>query len=535
MRNRRAHSTSTAAGADAPRPVRTVRTTRVVPVGELDDALAAVHRARHDVVAEVADPTSPGTFTLASGPFHHYVRRVTVDPPAPDGTTTIHQSFEYAIAAPLWRFLFRRPVARALRRPRADGGLPWWAPPARLDARASTVLALLCTVSLVCGYLGTVITQTITFAADEFGQDKGAQGATLAAVRVGIFVSMSILTVADRRGRRALTSWGTIAACGFTVLGAFSVDLWTLGASQTLARGITTAVALLVTIVAAEELPAGARAYGLSVLTLAAGLGAGMAVWVLPVADLDVRAWRIVYLIPALAIPLLLHVVRELPETTRFEVASHRTATALPRRRLLVLAASALLLTVFRTPASQLQNEFLRDERGYDATLITIFTVVTSTPIGIGVFIGGRLADRRGRRVVAAGALTISTVAMVASFLTHGAAMWGWQLAGMIVGAATIPALGVYGPELFGTRSRGKGNGIITIAGVIGSTVGLLVASRLADHIGLGKSLAIFAVGPMLVALLVLIAYPETAHLELEAINPEDAAPNAPPEPGARA
>jgi MFS family permease len=113
--------------------------------------------------------------------------------------------------------------------------------------------------------------------------------------------------------------------------------------------------------------------------------------------------------------------------------------------------------------------------------------------------------------------------------------MWAWQLAGMIVGAATIPALGVYGPELFGTRSRGKGNGIITIAGVIGSTVGLLVASHLADSIGLGKSLAIFAVGPMLVAVLVLVAYPETAHLELEAINPEDAAPADERAPGDRA
>ena len=387
-------------------------------------------------------------------------------------------------------------------------------------------------MSVVCGYLGTVSTQTITVAADEFGRDKGAQGTTLAAVRVGIFVSMSILTLADRRGRRALTSWGTIAACVFTVLGACSVDLWTLGATQTIARGITTAVALLVTIIAAEELPAGARAYGLSVLTLAAGLGAGMAVWVLPVADLDVRAWRIVYLIPALAIPLLWHVVRELPETTRFEVAQHREPTSMPRRRLVILAVSALLLTLFRTPASQLQNEFLRDERGYSASLITLFTVTTSTPLGIGVFLGGRLADRRGRRTVGAFALVFGTVAVVASFLTHGAAMWAWQLVGMVIGAATIPALGVYGPELFGTRSRGKANGLVTVAGVVGSTVGLLVASHLADHLGLGKALAIFAVGPLLVALLVIVAYPETAHLELEAINPDDATPApAVPEP----
>lgn len=502
---------------------RTISTTHVVPAAGLDERLRTLHRPRRDLVEEVAADDDPRTFVLGTGPFHRYRRHVDEPRPVGDGTFAVTETFEYALAAPVWRVLFGRPVGRALRSPRPGGATPWWAPPARLDARASTVLALLCTVSLVCGYLGTVITQTITFAADEFGNDKGDQGAALAAVRVGVLLSMAILALADRRGRRVLTAWGTIVACGFTVLGAASFDLWSLGATQTLARGITTAVALLVTIVAAEELPAGARAYGLSVLTLTAGLGAGMAVWVLPVADLDVHAWRIVYVVPALAIPLLLHVVRELPETRRFEVAVHTRAARMSRGRLAVLAASAFLLLAFRTPASQLQNEFLRDERGYSASMITLFTVVTATPLGIGVFVGGRLADEFGRRRVGAIALVAGTGFVVVSFLTHGVAMWVWQLVGLLVGAATVPALGVYGPELFGTRSRGTANGIVTLAGVAGSTFGLLLASNLSDHVGLGKSLAVFAAGPALVAALVLLAYPETAHLELEAINPDDA------------
>ncbi len=493
---------------------RTIVQRRAVDPGELDTVLEALRRPRADIVVERPSTDNPDAFELAGGPFDHYRRELRLEPGA------VVETFTYGIAAPVWGILFRHPVARTLRR--RPERTPWWAPPARLDARASSVLALLCTVSLVCGYLGTVITQTITFAADEFGNDKGDQGVALASVRVGVFVSMSILAAADRRGRRALTSWGTMAACGFTVLGGFSVDLWTLGASQTIARGITTAVALLVTIVAAEELPAGARAYGLSVLTLTAGLGAGMAVWVLPVADLDVRAWRIVYLLPALAVPLLLHVVRRLPETHRFAVANPGPRAPMPRGRLAVLGVSALLLTVFRTPASQLQNEFLRDERGYDATMISLFTLVTSTPIGLGVFVGGRLADGVGRRMVAAVSLVVGAVLIVVSFLTHGWQMWVFQLVGLVVGAATVPALGVYGPELFGTRARGTANGIVTVAGVLGSTIGLIVASVLSDSLGLGKSLAIFALGPIVVAGLVVAAYPETAHLELEQINPGD-------------
>ena len=501
---------------------RTFTHTRVVLACDLEALLGQLRTPRTDIVAEVAG-FEPDTFVLGSGPFHEYRRALRVEAREDDAVVT--ETFTYSIAAPLWRALFRLPVARVLRRRPAAGHAPWWAPPARLDARSSTVLALLCTLVLVCGYLGTVITQTITFAAKEFGNDKGAQGNTLAAVRIGIFVSMTIVTLADRRGRRAFTVWGTVAACVFTVLGAASIDLWTLGATQSIARGMTTAVAILITIIAAEELPAGARAYGLSVLTLAGGLGSGMAVWVLPVADLNVRAWRVVYVVPALAIPLVWHVIRELPETNRFIVAAAHGpdhATAMSRNRLLVLAVSALLVLAFRTPASQLQNEFLRDERGFDATRITLFTLATSTPIGVGVFLGGRLADRRGRRVVGACAMVVGSTAIVASFSSHGWPMWVWQLVGVVIGAATIPALGVYGPELFGTRSRGKANGLVSIAGVAGSTLGLLVASHLSDRIGLGKSLAILSVGPLLVAGLVLVAYPETAQLELEQINPDD-------------
>ncbi|MGH9273071.1 MAG: MFS transporter, partial [Acidimicrobiales bacterium] len=78
-------------------------------------------------------------------------------------------------------------------------------------------------------------------------------------------------------------------------------------------------------------------------------------------------------------------------------------------------------------------------------------------------------------------------------------------------------------PELFPTSLRGRANGIIASLGVTGSVIGLVVAGVLSDRWGgLGPALAVLAVGPALMALLVLIAYPETAHRELEELNPED-------------
>ena len=101
--------------------------------------------------------------------------------------------------------------------------------------------------------------------------------------------------------------------------------------------------------------------------------------------------------------------------------------------------------------------------------------------------------------------------------------MWGWSLIGSVIGGATLPALGVYGPELFPTGVRARANGALVVAGVLGSGFGLLVAGPLSDGLGgLGHALAVLAIGPAILVVLVLVRYPETARLELEDLNPED-------------
>jgi len=192
-------------------------------------------------------------------------------------------------------------------------------------------------------------------------------------------------------------------------------------------------------------------------------------------------------------------------------------------RRFWLLAVSSFLLALFTAPASQLLNEFLRDEQGFSALRITMFSLITNTPGGIGLVVGGRLADNRGRRLVGAVGVFGGTLLTVLMVLLGGWPMWGLSMAGAIVGAMVVPALGVYGPELFPTALRGRANGIISILGVTGSVIGLATAGYLSDRWnGLGPALAVLAVGPLLMAGLVLAAYPETAHLELEDINPED-------------
>ena len=544
-----------------------------------DEELAARRAPRTDIVAERAvEPSGAGggaggadLYAAAGGPFRSYERRVEARP-AGSGRWELTETTDYRLAAPGWGWLFHFPVKRAIGRRQAEHRY-WWAPPDRLDPRPATVLALLCTVQVIDGYLGTVLTQTLTFAADEMGHGNTAQGIVFAVVRVGVLLALVTVALADRHGRRRLLLAAGAGSCLATAAGAASPTLWFLGGTQLVARGLATALGVLIVIMAVEEMPARSRAWAASVLVLCAGLGAGMAVWVLPVADLHQRGWRIVYLAPLLGLAGLRAVGRRLPESRRFEMAQaagspgpepsgadgrpdnrpdpdgadglldpdtrerrrqrlEPDARERRRQRLKLLAVVAFLAALFAAPASGLQNDFLKDERGFSASQITVFTLVTSTPAGIGALVGGYLADRRGRRRVAAAGLVVGAVAAAWAFFTSGPALWLLTLTGTVAGGLTVPALAVYGPELFGTHDRGRANGLVLTLGVMGSAAGLLTAGWLSDQLGgrLGPALALMAAGPLIVAALVLLKFPETAGLELEDLNPEDRADPAPGE-----
>jgi predicted MFS family arabinose efflux permease len=293
---------------------------------------------------------------------------------------------------------------------------------------------------------------------------------------------------------------------------------------QTVARGFSTAIGILLLVVAAEEMPAGARAFAVSVIAMTAALGAGICVMALPLADIGTEGWRALYVLPLAGLPLLARAARHLPESKRYG-APHADATLSGHGgRLWLLAIAAFFVAMFATPISQLQNEFLRDERGYSAAGISLFTILTNTPAGLGVLVGGHLAETRGRRVIGAIGLAGGAFLLSSMYLTAGAAMWSLSIAGSVLAALTVPALRVYGPELFPTSLRAGSGGLVTMAGVFGAAAGLLLAGELSDAFGgLGRAMTILAIAPVGVAVLVLTRFPETAHRELEELNPEDA------------
>ncbi|MEJ7719650.1 MAG: MFS transporter [Ilumatobacteraceae bacterium] len=217
------------------------------------------------------------------------------------------------------------------------------------------------------------------------------------------------------------------------------------------------------------------RAYAVSVLALASGLGAGVAVVSLPLADLADNAWRLLYVIALIWLVPAVGALRRLPETARFR-RRHVIAPRLDRRRFAILGGVAFLANIFVAPASFFQNRYLEDVRGYSALVIATFTLVTATPAAVGLMVGGRVADAAGRRRLIAVALPLGTVLVAASFAVGGVAMWLAMTAGAVVGSIAFPAMAVYRTRAVPHRQPQLGGGAADRAGA--RSAGSVACSR---------------------------------------------------------
>jgi MFS family permease len=487
------------------------------PAGRTEAQQALV--ARNDLVEEVISCSDGGTtsFTQREGPFTTYQRTVVATPAA------VEETIRYRIVIPWFGWLFALPLRNTLRHRPRDEAMPWWSPPDRLSPRNVAILGLLAAASMAAAFANTLFTQTASFAADGFGIDERAQGVGGVIVRLGVVIAIPFAMLADRRGRRQMiivTAWVAPLWCA---LGAIAPNFWVLVGTQTIGRPVGLALALLIGVVAAEEMPRSSRAYALSVLALAGGLGAGVAVASLRLADVGRDGWRLIYLISLVWLLPAYHLTRQLPETHRFQ-QRHTFAPPMDRRRFVIISVVAITANLFVAPASFFQNRYLDDVRGYTGGGIALFTLSTATPASLGLIVGGRIAEIVGRRAILAICMPLSTLLVVGFFSVDGSTMWMLALVGGLLAGAAYPAFTVYRTELFPTGNRGRANGYVTALSLAGSSVGLLLVGGLV-HRGwsYGQAMLVVGIGQLVAAALAYIFYPETAHLELEQINPQDA------------
>ena len=385
---------------------------------------------------------------------------------------------------------------------------------------------------MLVAFTNTLFTQTVAFAADEFGVSNSAQGLGSAIVRWGIVISLPIVARADVRGRRPMIvalSWAAPLVCA---LGALSPNFAVLVATQTLGRPLGLTLDILLAVLVIEEMPRDSRAYATGLLAVLSGLGAGVAVASLPLADISLSSWRWIYVMSLVWLPVALAITRGLPESIRF--VARRTdfmghARGFSRsgltRNLGRICSVVFLTNIFIATMSIFQNRYLKDTRGYSALLVALFTTATSSPAAIGLVIGGRVADARGRRRLGAFMVPVGATLLALSFAAHGPLMWWLAISGAVGLGLAYPAMAVYRGELFPTHQRGLAGGLIMTSSLVGGSIGLIGAGRAVDAgASYGSVMLTLLVFPVLASVVVWMRYPETAHRALEDINPEDAA-----------
>ena len=409
---------------------------------------------------------------------------------------------------------------------------PGLAPPAAFDQRQAVLLATVCAITAVATYGGSLLSQNVDYVGQAFGASDRALGGMLALSRTGILIALVASALADRKGRRQLLLITLVGVCAANAVSAVAPNLAVFATGQVLMRGFVNSALTVAAIAVIEEAPDGARAYSLALLGLAGGFGYAVGVILLPLGDLGPQTWRVSFVLSATTVVLLPGFARHLAETKRYAGLAARGAVRgrvaevfdpVYGSRFGVLVAASFLFAIFSAPSSQFTNRYLANRRGFSGLDITVFRSITQgLPGFVGVVIGGRLAETKGRRPVAAGALFAGTLAEIAFFLYGGVALWLASATAIVLGGIAAPALGAFNGELFPTEIRGTANAMLLVAGVTGSAVGLVVAGSLSDRMGLGPAIALLGVPSLVASAFLIPRLPESAARSLDEVSPSE-------------
>ena len=123
-----------------------------------------------------------------------------------------------------------------------------------LTARQRTILWLLALACVPATYANTLFTQTVAYAAEDFGISEQGQGIGAAIIRWGVLISLPLAALADRIGRRQLIIFCAFGAPIITALGGLAPSFTILVATQTLGRPLALVLTILIGIVATEEM-----------------------------------------------------------------------------------------------------------------------------------------------------------------------------------------------------------------------------------------------------------------------------------------
>jgi MFS transporter, putative metabolite:H+ symporter len=405
------------------------------------------------------------------------------------------------------------------------------------------LFGLLMSATIFEGYDITIFHLCTPDIARTFSMDNAAIGIVATIVRFGGILSFLIVATADHYGRKPVISITVLFYTAFTLMTAMSRGMLSFTVFQSAAQLFLAAEFGVAVTMISEEFPDESRGRAISGLHTVAFLGVAAAGLAYSVVSPSQWGWRGMYYLGV--IPLLLTALlrRGLRETIRFGAmeAARKLAGAarggimervresltpfggVYRNRLVLVASLWNSIGVVGGPTITFFSLYARRDHGWTAPQVAFAVVIAYLAGSIGSLLAGWAMDRVGRRATTALMYVAAAFSMGALFhaQSHPAILAG-MIATMFSYQAARTATSTLSTELFPTEVRASGYSLtVQVFGQLGWALSPVMVGALADRFGgLGNAASLFAIGPILGAMVVLGWVPETRGKTLEEISP---------------
>ena len=374
-------------------------------------------------------------------------------------------------------------------------------------------------MGFIAAYAASQMAHTLPFVRLSFDLTEGQMSLMFAGIRAASLLGVLFAIAADRSGRRRpLLAAFALMALG-SMLTAFIPTVPVFFVSQALVRIAIVAIASISIVLIAEEVAPGVRAFGIGIYGLAGSLGVGLGLLLLPIAEASEDAWRILFAFATLGLLVFPLLARYLPESRAFTPAATvpfiKALGMGLSKHFWPLAGVAFFVAAFASPAFDFVLERLINDLNWESSAARFLLIVFSGIGAIGLLVGGRMADRIGRKPTTIAALVIGLVGGVGFYVLDS----GWFLAASIflatLGATMLtPSFGAQRTELFPTRIRATSSAWVTNVAIVGSIAGFATGAVLIDRIGLASTVSMLGVG-ILIAIYLVTRLPETRGMDL--------------------
>ena len=363
---------------------------------------------------------------------------------------------------------------------------------------------------------------------------EGRLGVMASFIRLGYLLSLLITPLADVFGRRQLLLYTILGYTVFTGLSALAPDQRTFVIFQVLSRAFAGAEATVALVILVEEVDAGVRGWTVGLLGALASVGYGIAALVFAFVNVIPYGWRGLYALALIPLVLIVPLRRALPESHRFEQATHsaprlsnvaRPFVALLHAypgRLLMLLSVTFLGNMGGNPAGFFFPLYLQNAHGYTPGDVTKLFFIGGAVGIMGNIIVGRLSDRFGRRHMGSLCYLLAPLMFIWVYNSSGLSLIPAWVLGLFFNTAASTIFSAYAAELFPTSHRSTAGSALAVAGTTGGAIGFLLEGLLYRYThshwtAVSYMTAIWMIAP----LIMYVGFPETAGRELESISPE--------------